>query len=547
MTSTSRFAAVALSLCAIASAQETKKVSVAVGGAVANGNSLTPAISADGRYVAFWSNATNLVPHDPNSRADIFLLDRQNGKMRCASLTSANQASNDDSFSLCLSADGRFVAFESIASNLVGAGNDTNGFSDIYLRDLVTGQTSIVSHPPGAVESNGNSRHPAISADGRYIAFESDATNFVAGDVNSAPDVFVFDRVLGIVTLESVDTAGVQGDSDSREPAISADGRFLAFSSWAQNLGAPTSPASQNVYYRDRQLHTTSLVSRSAQGVPSNSPCNEIRMSANGTVIAFSSASSNLVPNDTNGAPDVFVWRSSLGFVTREDVASDGSELTDGEVPNLSGDGRYITFATTDPHAVPGDVNGTEDVIERDLELGINWLVSQSTTGVQGNNVSYQNALNFDGTEVAFVSGASNFDGPSFLNWQIFSRGFAPPYQPDLGHRHGASMLVISGSDLSSGTNAQLSLIHAPKNAPGFLFIGLGVQPTFVPVLAGELVTLPLALVLPITTNNDGTFVASIPGGAGPLAFSLQCATTGLSVPGYRYDLSNAVLANLLP
>jgi archaellum component FlaF (FlaF/FlaG flagellin family) len=169
----------------------TQRVSVATGGTQGNGDSFIPAISADGRYVTFQSIASNLVPGDTNSTFDVFVRDRRSGTTQRVNVATDGTQANGDSFSLAISADGRYVTFQSIASNLVPG--DTNDRTDVFVRDLRSGTTQRVSVATGGTQANGDSDIPAISADGRYVAFESGASNLVPGDTNHSEDVFVRD------------------------------------------------------------------------------------------------------------------------------------------------------------------------------------------------------------------------------------------------------------------------------------------------------------------------------------------------------------------
>jgi Tol biopolymer transport system component len=230
----------------------TRRVSVGAVGQ-ANGDSAEPSISADGRFVAFSSQASNLVPGDTNGTSDIFVRDMLTGVTRRVSVGAAGQA-NGGSLSPAISADGRFVAFNSYASNLVPG--DTNGTTDIFVRDLLARVTRRVSVGPAGQGNSDSSGAPAISADGRYVAFFSHASNLVPGDTNGAYDIFVRDLLAGVTRRVSVGASG-QGNRDSLAPAITADGRSVAFVSASFNLVTHDTNRAWDVFVRDPLLDAT--------------------------------------------------------------------------------------------------------------------------------------------------------------------------------------------------------------------------------------------------------------------------------------------------
>jgi len=221
----------------------TERVSMTAAGNSGNDSSYDPSISDDGRYVAFESRATDLVSGDTNSRFDVFVYDRQTDTTRRVSVSAGGAQGNDDSYDPSISADGRYVAFSSRASNLVSG--DTNGTSDIFVYDL---QTNSIQRAPAGVNGTLYSYAPSISADGRYVAFESSATNLVSGDTNDKSDIFVYDRQAGVTRRVSVSSSGAQANLGSNRPALSADGAYVAFESIATNLVAGDTNNYQDVF-----------------------------------------------------------------------------------------------------------------------------------------------------------------------------------------------------------------------------------------------------------------------------------------------------------
>jgi Tol biopolymer transport system component len=245
------------------------------------------------------------VTGDTNGKSDIFVHDRQTGATERVSVDSSGAQADNASFKSAISADGRFVAFESFASNLVP--NDTNGWVDVFVRDRQAGTTERISVRSTGQQVNGGSNRPAISADGRFVAFASIATNVVPNDTNATWDVFVHDRQTGTTERVSVDSTGAESDGASVRPTISADGRFVAFDSSATNLVAGDTNGVTDVFVHDRQTGTTIRVSVDSSGGEANASCGKSAISADGRFVVIGSAATNLVANDTNGFSDVFV------------------------------------------------------------------------------------------------------------------------------------------------------------------------------------------------------------------------------------------------
>ena len=313
----------------------TTRVSLDSSGRQANDASWSPAISADGCLVAFSSNAFNLVADDTNGQPDVFLHDCRTGLTTRLSVDSSGKEANGWTYGFALSADGRFAAFESGADNLVP--NDTNGHTDIFVHDRQTGSTTRVSVAASGAESNNGSSSPALSADGRFVAFESWASNLVPEDTNGQPDIFVHDRTTGAVALASVDSTGEQANYWSYQPAISADGRFVAYQSYASNLVADDSNTAYDIFVHDRLTGATTRVSVDSRGVQANAHSFEPDLSADGRLVVFHTAASNLVPGDTavcedpwgtHNCVDVFVHDRRTGTTTRISVDSLGVQGT---------------------------------------------------------------------------------------------------------------------------------------------------------------------------------------------------------------------------
>jgi tricorn protease-like protein len=271
----------------------------------ANRNSYTPSISADGRYVAFYSNASNLVRGDTNGASDVFVRDRRTGTTSRVSVRSNGNQANRNSSVPSISGNGRYVAYYSNASNLVRG--DTNNKYDAFVHDRQTGKTTRVSVRSNGNQANGQTWSAAISGNGRYVAFYSRSSNLVRGDTNDGADAFVHDRQTGKTRRVSVNSNENQGNRASYFPSISEDGRYVAFFSGASNLVRGDTNSRFDVFVRDRRTGTTRRVSVSSNGNQGNRVSGWPAISADGGHVAFQSNASNLVPGDTNNTYDLFV------------------------------------------------------------------------------------------------------------------------------------------------------------------------------------------------------------------------------------------------
>lgn len=393
--------------CTSAWAQTTVRVSLDSAGAQVAGHSLVASISVDGRYVAFLSHSSELVPGDSNNAPDVFLHDQQAGTTTRISVDSNGLQGNDGSSSPSISADGRYVAFASTASNLVPG--DMNGHGDVFVHDNQSGQTQCVSIDAGGYEGNGDSKLCAISADGRYVVFMSYAYTLWSGDANGGSDVFVRDLLMGTTDLVSVSSNGTQGNDNSgwlSAPAISADGRYVAFESFAANFASGDTNGTLDIFVHDRQTGITIRVSEGASGAQADAASEHPSLSADGRWVAFQSDANTLVPGDAFNT-DIFVRDLLVGTIARISVGS-GSGGGPSRAPSFSPDGRYVAFESSAANLVPGDTNGVSDAFVYDLVMSLTQRVSISSTGFEGNLGSGAPVASFDGRFVAFPSSATN-------------------------------------------------------------------------------------------------------------------------------------------
>jgi TolB protein len=392
---------------ATAPAPPTRTVLVSVSRTGGEGNhaSAEPALSGDGRYVAFTSHSTNLLPGDTNNRMDVFVRDLVTGTTRRASLGSDGVQSNLRSHQPAISAHGRYVAFVSEADNLVAG--DTNGQPDVFVRDMRTGTTRRVSVRTDGSQGNGGGAAPAISADGRYVAFVSDASDLVAGDTNGTSDAFVHDTVTGTTERVSVGPGGRQADGYADAPDISADGRYVSLVSPATSLVPGDTNGLPDVFVRDRVAGTTRRASVGAGGAQADGANVQAAISADGRHVVFVSEADNLVPTDTDTAADVLVRDLVAGTTRQVSFRTDTRPGSYAAEPDISATGRFIAFVTPSP-LLPGEPDGTVDVYLRDTVTGVTRRQSVATDGTPADLSSADPSISADGSGLAFTSAATN-------------------------------------------------------------------------------------------------------------------------------------------
>jgi Ca2+-binding RTX toxin-like protein len=440
-----------------------------------NRYSVSSSISGDGRFVAFTLDQSIFRIGAPNNNInnsdDIFVRDLLTNTTTRVSVDPAGNPGNDSSYDPSISADGRFVAFQSDASNLVPG--DTNNSGDIFVRDLLTNTTTRVSVGSAGNQGNSLSRRSSISGDGRFVTFASDATNLVPGDTNNSTDIFVRDLSTNTTTLVSASSSGDRGNNDSELPSISANGRFVAFRSFATNLVPGDTNDSRDIFVRDLLTNTITLVSVSSNGDRANESSSRCSISADGRFVAFSSRASNLVPGDTNNSDDIFVRDLSTNTTTRVSISSRGNQGNeDFYTPFISADGRFVTFSSEASNLVPGDTNDSEDIFVRDLATNTTTRVSVDSAGNQGNSDSEFPSISANGQKVAFSSFAANLvpgdtnNGPDLFIADIGSAPGGINNSPNLinGTPGNDNLTGTNGSDNISGLDGDDALIGRQGN-----------------------------------------------------------------------------------
>ncbi len=401
--------------------------------------SFRPWISSDGRYVAFDSDSSGLVAGDTNRLRDVFVYDRSNGTVERISVGAGGKQANGDSQRPTLSGDGRLVAFWSAADNLVEV--DANAETDCFVHDRQAHETIRVDLGPEGAEANGACARPIISGDGRLVAFESAATNLekpnVLGkstDTNKGRDVFVRDLEGKTTTRVSLKSDAKQATGDSVRPAISADGRYVAFQSDAP-LQADDTNKKSDVYLHDRETNETTRISIGPGGAEGNGGSFSPTMSADGRLIAYWSNATNLIPGDGNKAGDVFVFDRSDGSTVRislgaDEVEGDGMSAD----PSMSPDGRYVAFWSAAANLVPDDTNEKRDIFLHDRENATVTRVSVADDGTQADGDSFSPNVGAGGGLVAFDSAAKTLvpddrktkGSDIFLYWEGTAPGPGP-------------------------------------------------------------------------------------------------------------------------
>ncbi len=533
----------------------TTRVSVASDGTEGNGHSADPSISVDGRYVAFWSRASNLVPGDTNEMWDVFVRDTKTDATTRVSVSTSGAQGNGTSRDPSISADGRYVAFWSWASNFDTS--DTNEMPDVFVRDTETATTFRVSVSTSGTEGNGGSYSPSISADGRYVVFYSYASNLVDGDTNEQCDIFRSDRNTGATTRVSVSTDGAEGNGRSIAPIISPDGRYVAFESEASNLVMGDTNEMPDVFVRDTEKATTLRVSESASGTEGNGNSDSPSISADGRYVAFASWASNLVPGDIIDSSDVFVRDTKTGATTRVSVSTSGAQGYGSSVPSISAYGRYVAFESAATNLVSGDTNESSDVFVRDTKTRTTTRVSVSNSGAQGNQLSGSPSINADGRYVAFSSFASNlvagdtngkFDiflrryvifGPSFLqqpDWAYAGQAFDPivkvlsntPVTLAIKPGTGASGAILNGTLTVTPVNgvATYTDLEIDKAGPNYVLVASNADPESAFSQPFDVYTLPSLFVF---ATQPGGAVKSTPFTVQPVLLARDASNTLIS------------------
>lgn len=319
------------------------RVSVASDGTQANGYSGANFLSDDGRYILFESNASNLVSNDVNGDTDTFIYDRLNQTVELISIAPNGSQADGSSGSGFISGNGRYVSYASAATNLVS--QDNNSQRDVFVYDRQDKTTELVSVSTEGTQANGMSTFSVTSEDGRYVAFESMADNLVSGDTNGLSDIFIRDRQAATTERINLAPNGAQANGVSILDAISEDGRYISFTSEADNLVSGDTNGVSDIFVYDRQEGTSERINLAPDNAQANGISSSSALSADGRYVVYESDASNLVADDTNSKRDIFIYDRQQGTTARVDVANDSTQSNvDSQSPSISDDGRYVAF-----------------------------------------------------------------------------------------------------------------------------------------------------------------------------------------------------------
>ncbi len=417
----------------LAHPSETERVSITSAGSEGNRVSRIPSINTDGQIIVFASEATNLVDGDINGVQDIFLHDWLTGTTERVSLNGQGQEADGASDWPEISADGLSVVFTSTATNLVDG--DTNGVEDVFVVDLQSGAVELVSHSATGDQANEPSSQPVISGDGRFVVFVSAAANLVSGAATGLDEIYLYDRAVGSLEWVSAPLSGSVNDEVSGEPAISADGNWVAFSSASSQLVPGDTLGRRDIFLWNRASTAIERVSVTQIGDEAEGSSYAPALNADGRFIVFWSHAPNLDLGDTNYMGDIFLRDRLNGTLQRVNLSTTGEQALGGpsNEPAISADGRFIVFRSYATNLVPNDTNISPDIFVRDLQ-GTTTRASVDSNAGESNGSNYSPAISADGAAIAFYSEADNLvmEPLEDLNGtgDVFAHGEPPIAEP---------------------------------------------------------------------------------------------------------------------
>jgi Tol biopolymer transport system component len=404
--------------------------------------SITPSISDDGRFVVFTSTVQNIVPgpHTSGAVGQLLLHDRHTCELVRLSQTSAGIPGNFPSTYPVISGDGSTVAFTFSGTNLVSAPGLNMGTAQVMVYHRLNNTMELISKSAGGVAGNGSCGAVTISEGGRYVCFQSDADNLIAGDTNGMPDIFVFDRQANVMRRVNVGPNGEQSTQPSRRPAISPNGRYVAFDSNTSNFSPISTGGFTQCYLVDRDTDndgimdepratSIAMVSLTNAGLAANGHAYWPVPTPDGSAVVFNTSATNLVTGDTNGANDIFMRTLGSSTTTRVSVGPGGAQANAGSwfPMRFSADGRYMTFHSAAQGLIADATNGMTHIYRRDLTTGTNIIVSRNSDGDFADSSSEYAAISGNGEVVVYGSAGNNMipGGSTNPDWvNVYARSF---------------------------------------------------------------------------------------------------------------------------
>ncbi len=433
----------------------------------ADGDTLQLAMSDDGRYIVFTTNATNLTSvTDPNGESDVYWYDKQTQEIKLisAKFGSTTETGNRGSSEPSVSNDGKYVVFQSTSSDLTG--NPDNATSDVYIRNVQNNTTTRISELGDGSSSDGISVYPEISGDGQFIAFSSSSTDLVAGDINGQDDIFIYDVGLDALQLVSVATGGAQSNGYSERPAVSTDGRYVAFMSYATNLDGASGSA--EAFVRDRTAGTTTWVSKNSSGVSAGGISNSYRMSisGDGKYVVFDT-DNPLVVSDDNYNSDVYRidWQLGSAGIKLASVDEDGNTIAGfSQHGSISANGNFVAFDSDSDDVVTGDSNSKTDVFVRNMTTDEIKRASLTPDDEQVALSSTDPKVSADGTKAIFIRHVPSGGGTLFRGAVFGDFTDTNPLYNDLYFVSFAGGPVASIPSVSSASASGVSTTSATLN-----------------------------------------------------------------------------------
>ncbi len=470
-----------------------ERVSVSSTGAQGNdssGNGLGRQlqVSEDGRFVVFTSFASNLVPGDTNGEKDVFVRDTLAATTIRASVGHQGQQGNGRCDSVGISADGRFVVFMSESSNLDPL--DFNGQRDIFLYDHQAGTSELVSRSFSADSAAGSSESPSITADGSQVCFWSSGTNIVFGDTNGVGDIFVWNRSTGISQRISIDPSGGQNSAPSRSPHIARQGRYVTFEGPDGDLVFVDSNGGDDVFVKDM---LTGAVERAQRAIQLDGNSRRPQISGDGRYIVFESTSTIAVNGDSNGLQDVFLWDAFAGDLTRVSESTAGAQANGISFdPRISADGQWIAYESTASNLIVGDTNGLTDVFVTNRIFGATTRASLNGSGFQVASPTFGPELSGNGRFVGFLGTAAYAPGDTNQEFDVYLRdrrissdNYGWNYcQSNLNSSGEAGTMRALQSPVLADNDLLFVIENLPTNQPGYML--MSDTQGFVPLFSGS-------------------------------------------------------------